>query len=144
MKIWCTVFRKNGTYQTTPVKAGEEDFELDGKRYEVKGYYIGKVFGLIHVLRALYFEGYPLPIKINIDEQMEKTKGKRLLDGITDYFRIDCTAIRNVTNKKILNVFGAEELTKLEKILIMVAVGMGAIGIVNIILTMTVINALGL
>ena len=144
MKIHCTVFRKNGTYETVRVKASAEEFELDGKKYDVKHYYIGKIGNVIHILRALYFEGYPLPISVSIEEEFAKKNVKRDVDSKKAPFRIDCRAIKNMTNKKILNVFGDEELTKLEKLLIVVAVAIGAIGVINTVLLFSVMNALGL
>ena len=133
MKIWCTVLRKNGTYKTLPIKAGKETFELDKNQYDIRGYRIGKVLKIFTVLRALYIEGYPLPIVFDIDEEMKKAK-----------LKIDSKAVKNVTNKKILNVFGEEELTRLERILVFASLISAGIGVLNTILILQLIGAFGI
>lgn len=133
MKIWCTVLRKNGTYKTIPVKAGAEEFELDKKAYIMQGYRIGKIFGFITVLRALYVEGYPLPLEFNVEESMKKAK-----------LKIDAKAIKNVTNKKILNVFGEAEFTQMEKILIMASFISAGLSVAVLILVLNITRAIGI
>jgi len=133
MKIWCTVLRKNGTYKTIPVKAGDESFELDKKEYILQGYRIGKVFHFITVLRALYIEGYSLPIEFDVDEAMKKAK-----------LKIDSKAIKNITNKKILNVFGEAEFTQMEKILIMASFISAGVSVVVLMLVLNLTRAIGI
>lgn len=131
MKIWCTVIRKNGTYKSVPVKAGAKDFELDKNRYTIKSYRIGKLYGIIHVLRAFYHEGLPDPLEFNIDYELKKA-----------HLKIDSKAFKTVLNKKILDVFGDAEFTKLEQIVIMGVVCSIAIGIVNLIMSFQILNRL--
>lgn len=107
MKIWCTVVRKNGTYASVPVKAGKKAFDLDKNTYFVRNYRIGKV-GPFTILRSFYYEGIPEPLNIDVDAELKKAK-----------LKIDSKAIKNLTNKKILDVFGDAEFTKLEQIFIL-------------------------
>lgn len=122
--------RKNGTYKTVPIKAGKKDFDLDKNTYAIGKYFIGRIFG-ITVLRAFYVEGFPLPI------DMERV-GEQL-----SYLKIDSKAIKNMTNKKILNVFGEAEFTRLELIVIMGVFASIVIGILNFILLLNVSKAIG-
>jgi hypothetical protein len=132
MRIWCTVWRKNGTYQTVPVKAGAKDFKLDKNTYEVTKYYIGRLLGVIHILRAFYLEGCPLPVDIDYDTEAKKIK-----------FNIDSKAITNMSNKKILNVFGEEEFTKLEKIVIFACMATLAVGVINLFVLVLFLHKVG-
>ena len=133
MKIFCTVFRKNGTYKTVPVKAGATEFEVDKQKYDVRGYRIGKTFGIFTVLRAYYVEGYPLPFEFDVDEAMNKAK-----------LKIDSKAVKNVTNKKILNVFGDVEFTPMEKLLIMVSIAGCIVSVVSLVLILNLTRAFGI
>jgi len=108
MKIWCTVIRKNGTYKSVPVKAGKNSFDLDKNTYFIRSYTIGK-WGPFTILRSIFYEGVPEPLQIDVDEELKKAK-----------LKIDSKAIKNLTNKKILDVFGDAEFTRLEQILIMI------------------------
>ena len=132
MKIWCTVMRKNGTYKTVPIKAGKSSFILDKNVYLVTRYYIGRI-GAITVLRAIYFEGCPMPIEIDIDEALKKAK-----------LRIDSKAIKSITNKKILDVFGEAEFTRLEMLMAMLTVGAIGIGVVNLVFLLGIANRIGM
>lgn len=133
MKIFCTVFRKNGTYKTVPVKAGATEFMVDKQKYDIRGYRIGKAFGIFTVLRSYYVEGYPLPFEFDIDDSMKKAK-----------LKIDSKAVKNLTNKKILNVFGDMEFTKMEKLLIMVSFVSVGLGAVTLILLLNLTRAFGI
>jgi len=131
MKIWCTVIRKNGTYKTLPIKAGKKDFKLDKNTYTITKYHIGKI-GPFTVLRAIYWEGYSLPIDIDVDKALKKAN-----------LKIDSKGVKNLTNKKILDVFGEAEFTRMEMILIMICVGALAIGVVNLFFLLSIANNLG-
>lgn len=131
MRIWCTVLRGNGTYQSVPVKAGKTDFELDGNKYNVKGYRIGRL-GRIHVLRAVYAEGIPDPLEFDVDLEMKKV-----------HLKLDSKAIKNVTNKKILDVFGQEEFTKLEKMVILLIVASIGVSAINLVLSIMLMTKIG-
>lgn len=133
MKIWCTVLRKNGTYKTKPIKAGEKTFELDKNQYDIRGYRIGKILGFITVLRALYVEGYSLPVEFDVDKSMKSAK-----------LKIDSKAVKNATNKKILNVFGESEFTQMEKILIMASFISAGVSVVSLILILNITRAIGI
>jgi hypothetical protein len=116
------------------VKAGKTEFELDGSKYNVTKYRIGK-FGPIHVLRAIYAEGLTDPLDIDVDKEMQVAK-----------LKIDSRAVKNVTNKKILNVFGQEEFTKLEKLVILlmlVSLGLSAASLIVLMFVMHHIGILG-
>ena len=58
--------------------------------------------------------------------------------------KIDAKAIKNLTNKKILDVFGEAEFTRLEKIFIFVTLINLALCAVNLILNGIVISKLGM
>jgi len=130
MKIWCTVIRKNGTYKTVGVKAGAKDFILDKHKYVVRNYRIGKI-GFIHILRAFYHEGLPEPLEFDIDETLKTAK-----------LKIDSKAFKTVLNKKILDVFGDAEFTKLEQLVIMGVVAAIGIGIANLIIVLQILSKL--
>jgi hypothetical protein len=132
MRIWCTVLRKNGSYKTVSVRAGANEFELDDNKYNVKNYRIGKI-GPIHVLRSLYYEGFSDPLEFDVDYEMKKV-------GL----KIDSRAIKNVTNKKILNVFDQEEFTKLEKLVIVMVLAGLAVSAINLVINIILITKLGL
>jgi len=132
MKIWCTVIRKNGTYKSVAVKAGAREFELDKNKYNVKSYRIGKLFGVIHVLRAFYHEGLPDPLEFNIDEALKKA-----------HLKIDSKAFKTVLNKKILDVFGDAEFTKLEQIMIMAVIASVALGVINLMMQLQILDKIG-
>jgi len=131
MRIWCTVLRKNGTYQSVPVKAGRTVFELDGNIYNVNKYRIGK----FRLLRAIYAEGLTDPLDFDVDKEAKKAN-----------LKIDSKAVKNVTNKKILDVFGQEEFTKLEKLVILlmvVSLGISAASLIVMLFVMHHIGVLG-
>jgi hypothetical protein len=132
MRIWCTVLRKNGTYKSVSVKAGANQFELEDNIYNIKNYRMGKV-GPIHVLRSLYYEGFSEPLEFDIDYEMKKV-------GL----KIDSRAIKNATNKKILNVFDQEEFTKLEKLVIVVVIASLAVSAINMVINIILITKSGL
>jgi hypothetical protein len=132
MKIQCTVLRRDGTYRTVAVRPGKKDFELDKQKYNIKSFRIGHLFG-IKILRAVYAEGFPDPIEFNIDEEMRKVN-----------LKIDAKAIKNVTNKKILDVFGEAEFTKLEKLVILMTVCTLAVSAINLVLNALVLYRSGL
>lgn len=123
MRIWCTVLRRNGTYKSVPVKPGMDEFELDRNKYNVKKFRIGS-FGRIKILRAIYAEGCPDPLEFDIDEEMKIAK-----------LKIDSKAIKNLTDKKILDVFNDEQFTKLEKVVIMIMIAGVAVSAVTLVLT---------
>jgi hypothetical protein len=129
MRIWCTVLRKNGTYQSVPVKAGKTEFELDGNKYNVNKYRIGK----FRLLRAIYAEGLTDPLDFDVDKESKKAN-----------LKIDSKAVKNVTNKKILDVFGQEEFTKLEKLVILLIVASMGIAVINLVINIFVVNRMGL
>jgi len=131
MKIWCTVIRKNGTYKTVGVKAGAKDFTLDKHKYIVRHYRIGKI-GFIHILRAFYHEGIPTPLEFDVDETLKTAK-----------LKIDSKAFKTVLNKKILDVFGDSEFTKLEQIVIIGVIASIALGVINLIMNLQITNMLG-
>lgn len=131
MKIWCTVIRKNGTYKTVGIKAGAKDFILDKNRYLVRKYYISKI-GFMHILRAFYHEGLPMPLEFNVDEALKKA-----------HLKIDSKAFKTVLNKKILDVFGDAEFTKLEQLVIIGVVVAIALGAINLIMVFQVLEKLG-
>jgi hypothetical protein len=128
MRIWCTVLRKNGTYQSVPVKAGKTEFELDGNKYNVNKYHIGR----FRLLRAIYAEGLTDPLEFDIDAETKKAK-----------LKIDSKAVKNVTNKKILDVFGQEEFTKLEKLVILLMVVSLGISAASLIVMLFVMHHIG-
>lgn len=132
MKIWCTVLRKNGTYKAVSVKAGKADFELDGNKYNIRRYYTGKV-GPFYILRSVYAEGLPDPLDFDIDYEMGKAK-----------LKIDSKAIKNVTNKKILDVLSEAEFTKMEKIFIMLMFVNIAVGGIALFMNITIMHKIGL
>lgn len=132
MRIWCTVLRKNGTYKSVPVKAGKEEFELDGNKYNIKSYRIGQL-GRISVLRAIYAEGLCDPIEFDVDKELKKVN-----------LRIDSKAVKNVTNKKILNVFGQEEFTKLEKLVIVLMLATLAVSAIAVVLNFIIMTKSGI
>jgi hypothetical protein len=131
MRIWCTVLRKNGTYKSVSVKAGKSEFELDDNKYTIKNYRIGKI-GPIHVLRALYYEGIPDPVEFDVDYELKKV-------GL----KIDSRAIKNATNKKILNVFDQEEFTKLEKLVIIMVLASLAVSAINLVMNIILMTKIG-
>lgn len=130
MKIWCTVIRKNGTYKTVGVKAGARDFILDKHKYIVRKYHIGKL-GFMHILRAFYHEGLPLPLDFDVDEALKTAK-----------LKIDSKAFKTILNKKILDVFGDAEFTKLEQLVIIGVICSIALGVINLIMNLQLINKL--
>jgi hypothetical protein len=132
MRIWCTVLRKNGSYKSVSVKAGASEFELDDNKYNVSKYRLGRI-GPIHILRAIYCEGISDPIEFDVDEVLKKV-------GL----KIDSRAIKNLTNKKILNVFDQEEFTKLEKLVIIVVIAGLAVSAVNLVVNLILITKSGL
>jgi hypothetical protein len=132
MRIWCTVLRKNGSYKTVAVKAGKTEFELDKNKYNIKNYRIGNI-GPIHVLRAVYAEGIFDPLDFDVDVEMQKVN-----------LKLDSKAIKNVTNKKILDVLSDTEFTKMEKIFILLMFVNLALGAINLILNVTIMHKLGL
>ena len=132
MRIWCTVLRENGTYKSVPVKAGKTEFELDGNKYNVKKFRIGEI-GRMRILRAIYAEGLPDPLEFDVDKEKKNAK-----------LKIDSRAIKNVTNKKILDVFGQEEFTKLEKLVILLIVASLGIAAINLAINIFVVHHMGL
>lgn len=131
MKIWCTVIRKNGTYKTVGVKAGAKDFILDKHKYIIGTYHIGKI-GFMHILRIFYHEGIPIPLVFDVEETLKTAK-----------LKIDSKAFKTILNKKILDVFGDAEFTKLEQIVIMGVIVSIAIGVVNLIMNFQLLDKLG-
>jgi len=135
MKIHCTILRKNGAYKVIHVKPSDKDFKCDKNVYEVRGYRYGKILGFIPWLTAYYVEDYPFPIDIDnmeMDKAMKKAK-----------IRIDAKGIRNLTNKKILNVFGESELTKMEQIIVLIMMATAGLGVINLILLLQILDKLG-
>lgn len=124
MKIWCTVIRKDGSYKSLGVKPGKESFELDKKLYFVRGFRIGKL-GPIKVLRAFYVEDCPLPVTWS--EEVEDAFKRAKL-------KIDAKAIRHLTNKKILSVYGDAEFTRLEELFIFLSMATMGITGVNLVI----------
>lgn len=131
MRIYCTVLRKNGTYKSVAVKAGATEFELDKNKYNIKNFRIGSIFG-IRVLRAIYAEGLCDPLEFDIDEVLKKAN-----------LKIDSRAVKNVTNKKILDVFGEAEFTKLEKLVIMLMLVTLAVSAINLVLNIVFVMKTG-
>jgi len=131
MNIRCTVLRKNGTYKTVSVKAGKDVFELDKNKYIIKGYRYGKLFGIVPVMRSYYVEGLPEPLDIDVDKELKEHK-----------LKIDSRAIKTITNKKILDVFGDMEFTKLEQLVILLMLVVGALSVVNLIMIFTILDKL--
>jgi hypothetical protein len=129
MRIWCTVLRKNGTYKSVPVRAGKTEFELDGNKYNVKKYYMGN----FRLLRSVYAEGLMDPLEFDIDKKLQEAK-----------LKIDSKAVKNVTNKKILDVFGQEEFTRLEKMVILLMCGTLAVSAINLVLNVIVLMRAGI
>lgn len=130
MKIWCTIIRKNGTYKTVGVKAGAKDFNLDKNKYLVRNYHIGQI-GFMHVLRAFYHEGLPEPLIFDVNEALKTAK-----------LKIDSKAFKTVLNKKILDVFGDAEFTKLEQLVIMGVIVSIALGVINLIMSLQILDKL--
>jgi len=131
MRIYCTVLRKDGTYKTVPVKAGQKDFELDKHKYNIKNFRIGSIFG-IRVLRAVYAEGLMDPLDFDVDEELQKA-----------HLKIDSRAVKNVTNKKILDVFGEAEFTKLEKLVIVLMLCTLAVSAICLVVNIIVVVKTG-
>jgi len=131
MKIQCTVLRRDGTYKTVPVKPGKKEFELDKQKYNIKSFRIGNILG-IKILRAMYYEGFPDPLEFDVDKEMQKIN-----------LKIDAKAIKNLTNKKILDVFGEAEFTKLEKLVILMVICSLAITAINLVLNAIVLYKSG-
>jgi hypothetical protein len=131
MRIWCTVLRKDGTYKTVSVKAGKKDFELDKQKYNIKSFRIGSMFG-IRILRAVYHEGLPDPLEFDIDKELKKAN-----------LKIDSKTIKNVTNKKILDVFGEAEFTRLEMLVIIMTICTLAVSAINLVVNILVIHKMG-
>lgn len=129
MRIWCTVLRKNGTYQSVPVKAGKQEFELNGNKYNVGRYHIGKY----RLLRSIYHEGITDPLEFDVNETLKTAK-----------LKIDSRAVKNVTNKKILDVFGQEEFTKLEKLVIFGVLCCIAVSVINLALNIALMHRIGM
>ena len=132
MKIFCTVLRQNGTYKTISVKAGKREFELDKQIYIINGYRYGKLLGLIPVLRAYYIEGLPQPVQFDVNKVLKEAK-----------LKIDSKAIKTIVNKKILDVYGEAEFTKLEMIMILIMMAIGVLSIINLILNISILDKLG-
>jgi hypothetical protein len=133
MRIWCTVLRTNGTYKSVPVKAGKDEFELDENKYNVKSYRIGS-FGRVKILRAIYAEGLPDPLEFSIDEEKQKAN-----------LKIDSKAIKNLTRRRILSALLDEgELSRLEKIVIIMTICTLAVTAVNLVLNGIIIHKVGI
>jgi hypothetical protein len=132
MKIWCTVLRKDGSYTSVPVKPGTESFELDKKVYFVRGFRIGRV-GPVKILRAIYVEDNPLPVEWTDEVENAFKKAK---------LKIDAKAIRHLTDKKILGVYGDAEFTRLEQIFITLSLASLALTAVNMVMIIMVFNKL--
>ena len=131
MKILCTVLRQNGTYKTKRVNPSRKEFELDKNTYQVGKYHTGKVLGLIYVLRSFYIEGYPLPIDIyNFEKKLNNLK-------------MDSRAITNLGRKKILNVLSDVEFTKLEKLVILVMLCVGAVSGACLVIMLVIAENIG-
>lgn len=129
MKIHCTILRKNGTWKTVHVDAKKRDFECDGYIYELKSYRMGRLFGVIPWLTSYYVEGIPQPLEFDVDKELKKI-----------HLKIDGKAIKNLTNKKIIDVFGEMELTRLEQYMLMVALATIALGVINFFMNMQILD----
>jgi cell division protein FtsL len=68
------------------------------------------------------------PLEFDIDKKLQEAK-----------LKIDSKAVKNVTNKKILDVFGQEEFTKLEKLVILLMCGTLAVSAINLVLNALVL-----
>lgn len=134
MKIWCTVLRENGTYHTQPIKAGKKEFTLDKCKYNITGFYHGRLLGIIPVLRAVYIEGNPDMLEIDWETYKKDNKIK---------MKIDARGLKILTDKKILSAFDEMEFTKIEQLLIIAVIGSLAIGVLNLTFLFQIIDKLG-